>query len=349
MSKYRKSFTVDGRRHYVRANTKRELDEKVGRLKAELEAGRTTNRKNITVEEWARGWVDTYKPDASRSYRRSMENILKKLVAEYGDVPMRKLKSRDIQKLVSGLNHYTKATIDQHCIVFAKFFQTAEDSDIISRTPFRGIVRPSGKEKRARRSLTPEEQRTMLTVAETHPFGLFVLIMYYCGLRVMEVAALDCSDVDLDRKIIHVSKAVKADGYIGSPKTAAGVRDVPIPDALAERLKTAIRRPEDRLLVYSTGHPYNRFYVNLSWDSFKQCMRQLSGSIADDLVLYDFRHTYCTNLQAAGVPINVARELMGHSSIKMTATIYTHHSDAAVESAREKINNFDRANRVPKQ
>lgn len=28
MSKYRKSFTVDGRRHYVRANTKRELDEK---------------------------------------------------------------------------------------------------------------------------------------------------------------------------------------------------------------------------------------------------------------------------------------------------------------------------------
>lgn len=349
MSKYRKSFTYNGRRHYVRANTKRELDEKIGRLKAELDAGRATVRKNVTVAQWSDGWTDTYKPDASRTYRRSIENVLQKFVEVYGDFPMRKIKSRDIQKYVSGLTNYTKSTIDTHCIMINKFFQTAEDSDVILKNPFRGIVRPNGKEKRARRSLTPEEQRTLLQVAETHPFGLFVLIMYYCGLRVMEVAALDCSDVDLDRKIIHVTKAVKADGYIGTPKTAAGVRDVPIPDALAERLKTVVRRPEDRLLVYSTGHPYNRFYVNLSWDSFKQCMRQLSGSIADDLVLYDLRHTYCTNLQAAGVPINIARELMGHSSIKMTATIYTHHSDAAVESAREKINDFDRANHVPKQ
>ena len=64
-------------------------------------------------------------------------------------------------------------------------------------------------------------------------------------------------------------------------------------------------------------------------------------ALADDIVLYCLRHTYCTDLQAAGVPINVARELMGHSSIEMTSRIYTHHSDDSITDALEKINNHN--------
>ena len=52
------------------------------------------------------------------------------------------------------------------------------------------------------------------------------------------------------------------------------------------------------------------------------------------------RHTYCTDLQAAGVPINVAKELMGHSDIALTARIYTHKSEEAFESAAALMNNF---------
>lgn len=57
-----------------------------------------------------------------------------------------------------------------------------------------------------------------------------------------------------------------------------------------------------------------------------------------DLVPYDFRHTYCTDLQDAGVPINVARKLMGHSDISLTSRIYTHHSDESIEDARNRLN-----------
>lgn len=48
--------------------------------------------------------------------------------------------------------------------------------------------------------------------------------------------------------------------------------------------------------------------------------------VAADLTPYCLRHTFCTDLQAAGVPINVAKDLMGHSDIDITANIYTHRT-----------------------
>lgn len=60
-------------------------------------------------------------------------------------------------------------------------------------------------------------------------------------------------------------------------------------------------------------------------------------AIADDLDLYDLRHTYCTDMEKKGVPINIAKYLMGHSDISVTAIIYTHADDETVEQARALI------------
>lgn len=58
----------------------------------------------------------------------------------------------------------------------------------------------------------------------------------------------------------------------------------------------------------------------------------------ETLTPYCLRHTYCTNLQNAGVPINVAKYLMGHSDISMTANIYTHTTEETVQQAADLIN-----------
>ena len=41
--------------------------------------------------------------------------------------------------------------------------------------------------------------------------------------------------------------------------------------------------------------------------------------------------------QAAGVPLNVAKELMGHSDISVTAKIYTHMVDEVFEQNRKRL------------
>ena len=60
--------------------------------------------------------------------------------------------------------------------------------------------------------------------------------------------------------------------------------------------------------------------------------------LADDFKMYTLRHTYCTDLERAGVPINIARQLMGHESIEVTAQIYTHKSEESLQKAKELIN-----------
>lgn len=63
----------------------------------------------------------------------------------------------------------------------------------------------------------------------------------------------------------------------------------------------------------------------------------VKSKVSDDLVPYVLRHTYGTDLQAAGVPINVAKYLMGHSDISTTANIYTHENDEIIDNAAELI------------
>ena len=72
-----------------------------------------------------------------------------------------------------------------------------------------------------------------------------------------------------------------------------------------------------------------------------------NGSVIDpNFCPYYLRHTYCTDLQKAGVPINVARYLMGHSDIRVTSKIYTDTTSDVIFDAAEKINALNKAQKM---
>ena len=98
------------------------------------------------------------------------------------------------------------------------------------------------------------------------------------------------------------------------------------------------------------------------WRSFKQALdldmgaQMVHGAIdpetsvvADDLTPYCLRHTYVTDLQSAGVPLNVAKDLLGHQSIAMTSQIYTYLSVGAFAEASLKVINFQHAQQRKKK
>ena len=66
------------------------------------------------------------------------------------------------------------------------------------------------------------------------------------------------------------------------------------------------------------------------------------STLAPDLTAYLLRHTFCTDCQAAGVPLNVAKELMGHKDISVTAKIYTHMVDDVFEQNRLRLEEYAR-------
>ena len=190
----------------------------------------------------------------------------------------------------------------------------------------------------------------MLEVLDGHRGEIFCKLMLYCGLRGGEVAALLWEDVDLDRGVIHVKRALKKDGTIGEPKTAAGVRTVPIPSHFIPTLKKAVTSPFLPVCVNTQGKPYTNTSKKLLWQNVKREMNIAMGCqvfrnqlmpplpLQEPFKMHFLRHTYCTDLEKAGVPINIAKVLMGHSSIAVTAQIYTHADSSTLELARKLIN-----------
>lgn len=354
MAKYvKRTFTWEGERKYARGKTEAEAELNRELMKRDLEAGKRGVSKNMSVSAWAKEWLEVYKkPNVNSRHAKDIESVINNfIVPEIGSMQLKNVKPVHLQKILSKTTDYSDSYVSKIYDIIRQIFREAYLNNLTVKDLSEGLKKPSGKGKKQRRPLTPLERKLTLKVAEYYHGGTFVLIMLYCGLRPGEVAALTWSDVDMYNKVIHVRKALKADGSVALPKTSAGYRDVPLPDILAERLGNE-KRTSMLVCPNTRGTMHTKSSMRAMFEVFRNEMNKAAGckvfrnqvmppyAVGDDLTLYCYRHTYCTDLQAAGVPINVAKELMGHSNISVTAQIYTHRSEKAFNDAAKQINTY---------
>lgn len=352
---YTATFTLDGKRYYVRSSkSQREADKKAAAKLAELEAGRVILSPSTLVSAYAAEWLKTYQePSVSAAtYRAQLSLVERLIVPAVGHLRLREVRPIQLQKIINqqkgkSKNYYVKL----RNLMKAIFAQAVRDK-LLTDNPAQSLELPASQDG-THRSLTDTERCAVLFVADWHSFGLFVQTCLWCGLRPQEAAALRYEDVDQINHRLHVRRALKADGSIGETKSASGVRVVPVPSQLWIRLS---RRLQNGYIFRDTrGDRMTKTSIRNAWRAFAQIVDIALGAttgrnqrrvtvvdsvIAPDLSLYCMRHTYCTDLQAAGVPINVARDLMGHSDISLTAKIYTHMRDDIMDDAAEKIEAF---------
>lgn len=348
----RKSFTFDKKRYYIKAETEAEAVERMTRLKIELEQGKHIVSRNTIYSEWFTEWLTTYKmPSVSGSWAKTISDIGKSVIMpEIGNQSLKDIKPVHVQKILNGKADMSYSYIRLIYIILSDSLRIAVKNKLITENPCESVVLPKGRKQKNRRAITPKERHYILQTAEKHRAGLFYLIMLYCGLRPGEVAALQWRNVDLKNRVLTVDSSVKPDGTVGQPKSDAGFRRVPIPATLAEKLEARNPgSPFGYVCTNASGGRLTKSSMKQQWKSFSRQLniemgcRTFKGQlippypVADDLVPYCLRHTYCTDLQAAGIPINVARELMGHSDISITSKIYTHSSAESFENAAELI------------
>ena len=325
----RKTLTWEGRRYEVRGETEREAVEKLAVLRQQLERGEKTEGGDQTVTTWFRSWIDVYKvpkklsPSSLKIYFWLYDTYIGPVI---GGLPLRSVRDVHLQRIMNSAEGASHSTATKLRILLRALFKQARRSRMIVFDPSEALVLPATK-KGERRSLTSEERSALLKTAETHWAGLYLLTILYAGLRPGEAAVLLWKDVDFRANEIHVYKAMNNDtGEIKDPKTAAGMRDIPMQSVLREKLLAAEGDPFQHVFLSARGKPMSPPVRKTAWSSFKKAMAANipGGYVSDDLTPYCLRHTFCTDLQRAGVPINVAKDLMGHSDISITANIYTH-------------------------
>lgn len=353
---YTSTFTFEGKRYYVRSSvSQRDADKKAALKQKEMEDNTEILSPSTTVAEYSRLWLATYIENTIQrpSYLTIKSRMETVFLPAVGRMRLRDVRPTHLQKIFATRPGHSKDYYVKLRQMMYRIFAQAVRDHLIRDNPAETLKIPNATDG-THRSLTDEERRAVLFTADWHSFGLFVELMLWCGLRPQEAAVLRWEDIDQINHTIHIQRALKNDGSIGAPKSAAGNRIIPIPPQLWIRLLP--RLPENGYVLRPTRLPYyTRMAIKEGWKAFKRALDITMGAeyithnrkilivrsvLPADLQMYCMRHTYCTDLQTAGVPINVAKELMGHSSIELTARIYTHMTDDTFRSAAEKIAAF---------
>ena len=342
---FRHTWTFEGKRYSVRAKDEKDLWRKVAEKQRLLESGMITTTENTPVKKWFSDYLETYKRVSvtPRTYEQLVAYCRNYIFPAIGNTRIKDVKPIDLQRIMNGCAGGSSSQANKRRNLIRGAFKQARIDRVIIYDPAEALQLPETKSG-THRAITTNERKHILEVCESHRAGLWVLFMLYTGARPSETRAALWQDIDFDRRIITLH----------SSKTDFGDRRVPCPDVLYSRLSAA--QGEGYIFTQpTTGKPHTKTSMRQMWETFCRAVDVNMGAktfrgavvpetsvIANDLTPYCMRHTYATDLQTAGVPINVAREILGHKTIDMTSRIYTHLSDQAFTDAAEKILHFER-------
>ena len=350
--KYRHTETYHGVRIDIKAHTAGDLADKLTRKRAQVD--RQTISPQTPLLTFGKMFLKTYKEHkVSLSWYHDLTAMLEnKIVPGIGNRNMGSIRPIMVQSFLNSLTGLSDSYIKKIFDFTRQLFEYAYKNGVITSDFSSDLVRPAGKRMDTGRAMTDAEETAFLKVITETPDELFLRIIYQCGLRPGEVCALEWRDIDLAAGTLTVSRAQKKDGSIGDPKSKAGFRTVPIPSTLLDLMREQAGEPFQLVCPKQRGGRHTKSSLRKMWNRTTGRMAaemdqavEKHGKVfrlvatQDPLRMYDLRHTYCTNLEKAGVPINIACRLMGHSDISVTSKIYTHESDTALEIARKLIDN----------
>ena len=148
-------------------------------------------------------------------------------------------------------------------------------------------------------------------------------LIYSAGLRSQEAINLKLSDIDFERRTIHIRQSkYKKD------------RIVPLSGYMAEGLKKYISAEHPHIWLFNGKEPDGRYSVKgLSW-IMRETLKKTG--ITKDVSLHSLRHSYATHLLEDGVNIVTIKELLGHAHIA-TTMIYLHVAQILPGSAHSPL------------
>jgi integrase len=145
------------------------------------------------------------------------------------------------------------------------------------------------------------------------------------GLRISEACNLERQHVTFDDGCAVAVRVVKG-------KSKYSKREVPLTPRAASALEACLAKSKCEYVFTGKGgkHPLTRHYPSEQFRVIRDAL-----NLDQDMVLHSTRHTYCTNLGAAGVDAFTIQKLAGHSSILISQRYV--HSDAEAKQNAIKL------------
>jgi integrase/recombinase XerC len=137
---------------------------------------------------------------------------------------------------------------------------------------------------------------------------LLLLLFYSTGMRLSELAAIHCGDVDLNRKTVQVTGKRNKQ------------RLIPLHDEIMVGLKDWMQGRRGLLFTLENGKPMYRMYI---YRLVNQYLRLFSDALKTSP--HVLRHSFATHMLNNGAQLMAIKEILGHASLAATQ-VYTKNS-----------------------
>ena len=283
----------------------------------------------LTFEAYAKRWLEhrNLKPTTRSMYRSKLE---RHLIPTFGDWELLHITPDDVRQWHAELSEApvrtgggegrTGATRTAHAYALLKtILGTAVEDGLIPSNPCR--IRGGTQTKRAHEVVVLDAAEIdRLAAAMPDRLELLVTVSAWCGLRRGELLALRRRDVADDGTVVHVRRAVsfiRSKPVVGTPKSAAGTRDVAVPPhvvpAVVDHLAQHVSRGRDSLLF-----PAEDGGVLDEWTLRYHYKRAATEIGRPDLRLHDLRHQGAVMAARAGASVKELMSRLGHTSPQMS-------------------------------
>jgi integrase len=335
----RKEFTG---KTYAEAKAKRDA---YARL---YEAGLHANLSKMPCGEAMRMWLFNVKrPDANlrpSSFER-YEAIFRNHIAPFpiANIRVADAASMDISRHLIALFNAggSYSQIKNAVKILRMFFKYAREEGYTAKDPLRKIIIPGEKPAKNPPEIFKKEELEKIKeemARSNYRYTFLVLLALGTGLRQGELLALRYKDVE--ESTIQVTQALSVSTHIDGEgkrirvvkvdktKTDSSIRTVPIPASLMHAFRQHKKQQMEEYMRLGLGRPEYVFTTDTGnlldpRNVLRSFTRLLDRAGVEHKKFHSLRHTFASTLVAAGVPLPVVKDLMGHSNIA-TTMIYVH-------------------------
>lgn len=305
------------------------------------------------IDQWLTVRQDAVRPNTIAAYRNHLQ---RQVSPRIGALRLEQVTPAVIANMLTelrtkggksgqGLSGRTLVHIHKLC---CRVFEDAIKWGAMTTNPAAKVPRPRADQHQAK-TWSPEDLRRFLNHIENTEHRLRAVwhLAAGTGMRRGELLGLRWSDVDLEAGRLSVNQTLTVADHpisFGPPKSERSRRAIPLAKTTVEQLRAhKARQAADRLrwpgdwpdhdLVFTdeVGAP---IHPNVFTRTHKRICAQAG---LEPIRVHDLRHSWATMALQQGVPLKVVSEALGHSSITITADLYSHVTEDMARGAVDAV------------
>lgn len=348
-----KTYSVHADGRFVSFSTLKEALAYQADLRAKKARGeRVIVNDRTTFAELAEQWLEMKRNSGKRplrertaeEYRKALDLVL---LPRFGQQVLRTIDAEALAQLIRDLEReglhaidparrkrpLLRPTIENYLKPLQGTLKLAVRRRIIPDNPFTHLTdddRPAATKRKEPHVWSDEELEALFTASEglarkatsNYDYTPLLRLTARLGLRLGEVLGLQWVDFDKAAGMLHVRRQWLVSGQYGPPKTAAGIRTIPLPDDLRRelidlRLSSRHSQDSDPNFASREGTPFQ--HRNVAHRGFERAAKQarITG-----VSFHDLRHAAASRLISNGLdPVAVAA-VLGHGDPNITLRVY---------------------------